>query len=82
MPVVSDIKLKKDVNVRVRQMLKEITDILNEGGYEEKIYTTAPSSTDPGFEGETRLVKTGATVRVYKYISSSWWYSGTYTQVS
>jgi len=83
MAVVSDIKLSKEkTDPRLMQIIKEVVAILNEGGYEEKAYTSAPTASDPGFEGETRRVITGATFKVYKYYNGNWYSSQAYDLVT
>ena len=52
---VIDYKLPKTVDSRVRNMLDEIRQILNDGEYEAKVVSSAPSAGDPGTEGETRF---------------------------
>jgi hypothetical protein len=75
-PLINDYKLKKeDASPRVQIVLSEIIEILNNGGYQEKRYTAAPTASDPGFEGEVRNVITGSVFTVYKYQSGSWWKS-------
>jgi len=80
--IVDDIKLKHGTDPRLRQVLSQVVEILNTGSYEQKVYTSAPSAGDPGFEGEVRKVKTGAVVREYTYIDGNWYYSGNYTAVT
>jgi hypothetical protein len=81
--IVSDIKLNKTkTDPRLMQMLQEMVAILNEGGYEEKSYTSSPTASDPGFEGETRRVITGATFKVYKYYNGSWYSSQAFDLVT
>ncbi len=76
MAFVGDYKLsKKDASPRIQQIIQEIVDILNTDGYQRKIYANAPTSTSPGYEGEKRIVQTGATLREYMYASAQWWKS-------
>ena len=83
MPTVSDIKLKKvTTDPRLIQMFQEIVAILNEGGYEEKIYSQAPTTGSPGFPGEVRIVITGAVVKTYKYVNGSWYSSQAFDLVT
>lgn len=78
---IEDYKIPKTVDPRVRQMLQEIVDVLNDGGYENKVHTSTPSSSSPGFEGENRFVVTGATMREYKHANGSWWYTDVLTEL-
>jgi len=83
MSIVSDIKLNKQTtDPRLLQMLQEMVEILNEGAYEEKSYTSVPTASSPGFEGETRRVITGATFKVYKYHGGSWYSSQAFDLVT
>ena len=76
MPLVSDVKLnKQDASPRLQQLITEMVEILNQGGYQEKVYTAIPSVGDPGFEGEVRNCITGATLTVCKYLNGQWWKS-------
>lgn len=78
--IVDDIKLsKRKTDPRLMQIISQVVEIINGGLYESKTFTSAPTSSSPGFEGETRVVKTGVTVRIYRYLSGAWYYSGTYT---
>ncbi len=80
--IVDDIKLsKKNTDPRLMQMLTQVVEILNTGSYEQKIYVSAPTASSPGFDGEVRVVRTGAVVKTYKFISGAWYYSATYTAV-
>ena len=73
---VSDIKLnKQDASPRLQQVISEIVEILNQDGYQRKTYSSAPTSTSPGFEGEKRTVIEGVTLTEYKYNGGQWWYS-------
>ena len=68
MSIVGDFKLRKrDASPRVQQIIADIVQILNEDGYQRKIYAAAPTSSSPGYEGEKRLVRVGATLREYVY---------------
>ena len=78
---ITDYKLPKTVDARVRLTLQEMVQIINDGEYEQKTVTSAPTAATPGYEGETQVVVTGATMRVYKYASSKWWYSDLYTSL-
>ena len=77
--LINDIKLPKSVDPRVKQILEETIEVINNGGYQEIITTVAPFASDPGEEGQSKIVVTGATMRIYKYASGVWWYSGLYT---
>jgi hypothetical protein len=72
---IDDLILPKTVAKQVREVLGQVVEILNNNGYERKVYTSAPTSTSPGFEGEKRVVITGATLREYMYGSGQWWKS-------
>lgn len=76
MGLVGDFKLRKrDVSPRLQQIIADIIQILNEDGYQRKIYSAAPTSSSPGYEGEKRLVRVGATLREYVYEGAAWWKS-------
>ena len=75
MAIIDDFKLGKNVDARVRDMLSQITDILNNDGYQRKVYANSPSKSDPGFQGEKRIVITGTVLRLFLYASSQWWKS-------
>ena len=80
---VEDIKLKKTTtDPRLMQILSQMIQIMNEGLYEQKVFTTVPGASDPGFEGEVRKVLTGSTLREYVYVSGNWYSSESYTVVS
>ena len=75
-PLVNDYKLNKaDASPRLQQLLREMIDILNNDGYQRKVYTSAPTSGSPGIEGEKRVVVSGATLREYMYANGQWWKS-------
>ena len=73
--IIDDVVLGKNVDPRIKRLLDQIVQILNEGQYEQKTFANAPTTSSPGFEGETRNVITGSVFTQYKYASGSWWYS-------
>lgn len=75
MGLVEDLKIGSDVNPRVRDMLRNMADILNGDGYQRKIYANAPTVSDSGFDGEKRHVVTGSVLRLYLYANKQWWKS-------
>lgn len=72
---VSDYKLPKTVPRQVQEMLLEIVEILNNDGYQRRVYAQPPTSGSPGFIGEKRLVLSGAVLREYIYTASGWYKS-------
>ncbi len=79
---VDDIKLtKQDASPRLQQLIMEIVQILNEDGYQRRIYATAPQADSTGFEGEKRVVQVGSTLREYVYANGKWWMSTSFTEV-
>lgn len=73
---VDDVRLDpKTTDARLQQVISQIVQIINEGSYEQKTYSNAPTASSSGFEGETRNVVTGATFRQYKYAGGFWWYT-------
>ena len=75
-------KLPSDLDPRLREMLNQINQILNEGQYQEVVTTQPPVAGSPGQEGEVRIVVTGGVMKVYKYGSGAWWASESYTEVT
>jgi len=73
--LVDDIILPRDISAQVKDVIQQLIDIVNGGLYQQKIYTGVPSAGDPGFEGETRIIVTGATMTLCKYASGYWWKS-------
>ena len=80
--LVTDYRLPKTVDSRVRVMMENIVQILNGGEYESKIVSATPTLGDPGFEGEVRHALTGATLRKYIYASGNWYYTDAYTKLT
>ena len=75
MPKVDDIIIPRNIAPQVRDMLEQMTGILNEGGYEIRTYSNAPTAGSAGFNGEERNVITGAVLTVYRYVSGNWYKS-------
>ena len=80
--IIDDVKLPSNLDPRLREMLSQINQILNEGQYQETVTTQPPVAGSAGQEGEVRIVVTGGTMTVYKYASGSWWSSEAYTEVT
>ncbi len=79
---VQDFSLPKTVDARLRQMMDDVLQILNDGEYEFKIVSSAPAADSPGFQGEVRHVLSGATMRKYIYASGNWYYTDAYTKLT
>ena len=76
MPLIDDIRLDPSkTDPRIQQIITQIIDIINTGGYQQPTYAQAPLAGDPGFEGEVRNVLIGAVMKEYKYISGNWYKS-------
>lgn len=73
--LVDDFIVAGETGPKTRTMLEQISQILNEGLYEMKIFAQPPTATAPGTEGECRIVNLGATQRIFIYGGSKWWYT-------
>ena len=73
--LVDDFKIPRTVPRPLLDMLDQIVEILNNDGYQRKVYTTDPTTSSAGIEGEKRIVVTGATLKEYLYASDQWWES-------
>lgn len=79
--LIGDYNLDPKTEPRLRHFTEEVTEILNTGSYQEVVATAEPLVNSPGVEGETRIVVSGATMRLWKYASGAWWYSGLFTKL-